>query len=279
MRVRKNKNLTWLILLAFVTSLGSSCAVPQPPKPRVLLPAASYPNYQSIAGVTVAVIPFDPNRDLYAAPNDPNPRRPDFNWFTAGVCPTRLIFNNDGDVTFVVNPRQITCTDVRGVTYQPYGPREAGDAVVASEAFGAHVRGALAGALLGAALGAGLGAALGAIAGGGRWAGTGAAIGATAGGIEGLFLGSVASRAQMEANVRRVVFQKMLRTAKVGKGMFHEGLVYFPAVTITSVRVLLADAYSEDVLEMNIPVVMPLQTPQPEVRKEDTQTGGEQPNP
>jgi hypothetical protein len=83
----------------------------------------------------------------------------------------------------------------------------------------------------------------------------------------------------MEANVRRLLFLKTLRTAKVGKGMFHEGLVYFPAVTITSVRVLLADAYSEDVLEMNIPVVMPLQTPQPEVRKEETQTEGEQPNP
>jgi hypothetical protein len=207
----------------------------------------------------VAAVPFDPQRDVYAASNAPHPRKPDFNWFKAGVCPTRLIFSNDADATYVVNPLQITCTDARGVTYKPYDAKEAGDAVVASQAFAAHVRGALAGA----ALGAGLGAALGGIAGGGGAAARGAAIGAAFGGVEGLLVGSAGTRSQMEARVRRVLYAKSLRTETLAPGMTCEGLVYFPAVPITSIRVLLADTLSPQVLDLNIPVTLPPQTPPP----------------
>lgn len=255
----KRAYLVWVVLVVFSTALASSCATPVPPPPKVLLPATGYPNAVSMAGVTVAAVPFDPRRDVYAAPNDPNPRPPDFNWFKAGVCPTRLIFSSDTDVPYVVNPLQITCTDAAGITYQPFDPREAGDAVVASEAFAAHVRGALAGAILGAALGAGLGAAVGGIAGGRGAAATGAAIGASFGGAQGLLVGSAGSRSQMEARVRHVLFERMLRTQILGRGMFYDGLVFFPAVPITSIRVILAEAGGPGVLEVNIPVVLPPQ--------------------
>jgi len=257
----KRAYLVWIVLAVFVSALVSSCATPEPPQPKVLMPAANYPNAVNVGGVTVAAVPFDPHRDLYAAPNDPHPRKPDFNWFKAGVCPTRLIFNNDADVPYVVNPLQITCTDAAGVTYQPYNPKEAGDAVVASEAFAAHVRGALAGAILGAALGAGLGAAVGGIAGGGGSAARGAAIGAGFGGAEGLLVGSAASRSQLESRIRQLLYAKTLRIETLGRGMFGDGLVYFPAVNITSVRVVLAEAEGPGLLDINIPVVMPLQTP------------------
>lgn len=266
MKSRKQAYLVWVVLVVFISALVSSCATPVPPKPKVVIPAASYPNAVNVAGVTVAAVPFDPNRDVYAAPNDPKPRKPDFNWFKAGVCPTRLIFNNDSDISYVVNPLQITCTDAAGVTYKPYDAKEAGDAVVASEAFDAHVRGALAGAILGAALGAGLGAAVGGIAGGGRSAAAGAAIGASFGGVEGLLVGSGAGRSQMESRVRRLLHAKTLRTQTLSRGMSCEGLVYFPALRITSVRVLLADAAGPQVLEVNIPVVMPPQIVQPEAK-------------
>jgi hypothetical protein len=213
---------------------------------------------------------------VYAAPNDPKPRKPDFNWFKAGVCPTRLIFNNDSDISCVVNPLQITCTDAAGVTYKPYDPKEAGDAVVASEAFDAHVRGALGGAILGAALGAGLGAAVGGIAGGGRSAATGAAIGATFGGVEGLLVGTSGSRSQMESRVRRVLHAKTLRTQTLSRGMSSEGLVYFPAVNITSIRVILAEAGGPGVLEINIPVVMLPQIGPPAAKPQEMGTTGGQ---
>ena len=259
----KRAYLVWIVLAVFISALVSSCATPEPPKPKVLMPAATYPNAVNAAGVTVAAVPFDPNRDVYAAPNELHPRKPDFNWFKAGVCPIRLIFNSDADIPYVVNPLQITCTEAAGVTYQPYNPKEAGDAVVASEAFAAYARGALAGAILGAALGAGLGAAVGGIAGGGGSAARGAAIGAGFGGVEGLLVGSSVSRSQLESRIRQILYAKTLRIQTLGRGMFGDGLVYFPAVNITSVRVVLAEAEGPGVLDLNIPVVMPPQTGPP----------------
>jgi hypothetical protein len=257
MSSRKKKALVWVVLCSFLATLACSCATPPPPQPKVAIPGSGYPNAVKVAGVTVAAVPFDPKRDLYAAPNDPRPRKPDFNWYKAGVCPVRLVFNNDADAPYVINPEQITCTDATGVAYQPYDPREAGDAVVASEAFDAHVRGALTGAILGAAVGAGLGAAVGGIAGGRGAAATGAAIGASFGGAEGFLVGSAASRYQMEARVRHLLAQKMLKTQILERGNSGDGLVYFPAVNITAVRMVLAEAGGPTALEANIPVVMP----------------------
>jgi len=263
MKSRKRNYLVWAVLVVFVSALVSSCATPEPPKPKVMLPAASYPHAVNVGGVTVAAVPFDPHRDVYAAPNDPHPRQPDFNWFKAGVCPTRLIFNSDADVPYVVNPLQITGTDAAGVTYRPYTPKEAGDAVVASEAFNAYVRGALAGAILGAALGAGLGAAVGGIAGGGRSAAAGAAIGAGFGGAEGLLVGTSASRSQLESRIRQLLYAKTLPIQTLGRGMFVDGLVYFPAVNIASIRIVLAEAEGPGSLDINIPVAPPLPAPPP----------------
>lgn len=252
--------LVWVVLAAFGCALVSSCATP-PPRPKVVLPVAGYPNAVSVAGVTVAAVPFDPNRDLYAAPNEPNPRKPDLNWFKAGVCPTRLLFSSDAEATYVINPLQITCTDAAGVVYKPYNPREAGYIVVASEAFSTFVGGAVAGTILGAVLGAGLGAAVGGIAGGGGAAARGAAIGAGVGGGYGLLVGPGATRSQLESRVSAMIYERSLTTQPLSRGMTCEGLVYFPAVNITSVRVLLADAAGPQVLDVNIPVVMPRQDP------------------
>jgi len=253
------KGLVWLVILSFFTSTIISCAGVQPPKPKVVLPATSYPNSTTVAGVSVAAVLFDPNRDIYASPNDVSPKRPDFNWFKAGVCPARLILENGSNNPIMVDPTQITCTDSAGVTYKPYDAREAGDAVVSSEAFNSYVRGAVAGAILGAALGAGLGAAIGGVAGGGRWAARGAAIGAASGGTQGLVLGSVANRQAMEMRVRTVLMANHLQPKVLSKGMTHEGLVYFPAKDIKSIRILLASEGGRDVLKLDIPVAMPAQ--------------------
>jgi len=251
--------LVILVTLSFLTATFISCAGVQPAKPKVVLPASSYPNSLSAGGITVAAILFDPHRDLYASPTDPSPKRPDFNWFKAGVCPTRLIFENHSEKTILIDPTQITCADLAGVTYKPYDSREAGDSVVVSEAFNSYVRGAIAGAILGAALGAGLGAAVGGIAGGGKWAARGAAIGATAGGTQGLVLGSVGNRAAMEAKVRMTLISNQLQPKPLSKEMTHEGLVYFPAVEIKSIKILAAGVAGQDPLKIEIPVTMPPQ--------------------
>jgi hypothetical protein len=255
---RFGKKLVWWVAGGFFTATILSCATVKPPRPKVVFPPVSYPNSATVAGVSAAAVLFEPNRDMYAAPHDAGQKRQDFNWLEAGICPARLILENGSDRPVTVDPTQITCTDAAGVTYKPYSPQEAGDAVVSSEAFNAYVRGAIAGALLGAALGAGLGAAVGGVAGGGRWAGRGAAIGATSGGTQGLVLGSVANRQALEIRVRTVLLANQLQPKVLSRGMSHEGLVYLPVKEIRAIRMLLAAEGGHEVINIEIPVTMPV---------------------
>jgi hypothetical protein len=248
-----------LLVMIFLNASVLSCAGVQPPKPKVLLPASLYPNSLTEYGVSLAVIPFDPQRDIYANPHDPNPPKPDFPWFKAGVCPTRIIINNHSDQAVAIEPSQITCTDAAGVTYVPFGAKEAGDAVLASESFARYVRGALAGALTGAAIAAGLGAATSAIAGGGGYAARGAAIGAATGGTYGLLMGVAGSKAELEAKVRNMIGANQLQPQVLSKGACHEGVVYFPAVRLTAVNILLSWPEYKDTARIEVPVVMPPQ--------------------
>jgi hypothetical protein len=259
MKLHGRRPLVWLVIVSFLISTICSCAGVQAPKPKVLMPAASYPNSITVSGVSIAAVIFDPNRDIYASPNEVRPRKPDFNWFKAGVCPTRFIIENHSNQSIQVDPTQITCTDMAGVTYKPYDAREAGDAVVASEAFNSYVRGAIAGAIIGAAIGAGLGAALGGIVGGRGWAGGGAALGAVAGGGEGLVLGSVANRQAMENRARILLISNQLQAKALGQEMTDDGLIYFPAVNIKSIKLLIAVWGGQQVIRVDLPVTMPVQ--------------------
>jgi hypothetical protein len=221
-----------------------------------LQPPARYPNFGTFDGFAIAVVPFDPRRDIFADPQDPKPRKPDFDWFKAGVCPTRFIFANDSSRTVVIDPGQITGTDVKGVTYKPFTAREAADAALASKAYESYVKGAVTGALLGAAMSAGVGAAASAIGGGG--AGRGAAWGAILGGASGLILGGAHSRGEMEMRVRSLINTNQLTSKTLTPGMTHDGVVYFPAVVLESVTVPLAMPDRQP-LKARIPVSMPPQ--------------------
>jgi len=262
------KAISFLVLCLYLFSV-LSCAGVHAPKPKVMLSPSQYPNFKTTEGVSIAVLPFDPNRDLYAAPNDASPQKPDFNWFKAGVCVTRFIIVNDSLEQIMIDPTQITCTDDKGITYQPYNIKEAGDAIVASEAFGSYVKGAIAGVLIGAIIGAGIGAALGGAIGGARWATRGAAIGASSGGGQGLILGAGGNRAAMEARVRMMIISNYFMPKPLYQGMTHDGLIYFPAVQIQSVRLLLSSG--QKAIKIEIPVTMPIQdSGQPQ--KEETPT-------
>jgi uncharacterized protein YcfJ len=227
----------------------------------VVQPPLRYPNSTLFEGIAIAVVPFDPRRDLFADPMDTKPPKPDFNWFKAGVCPTRLIFANDSPRTVAIDPSQITCMDTKGTTYKPFSPREAADAVIGSQVFAAYAKGALKGALLGAALGAGVGAALGGLGGGG--AGRGAAAGAIWGGAPGLLIGAENSRSEMEMRVRVLLTNQQLTHKTMFPGMTHDGLIYFPAVMMQSVTVWFTDPESKQTLQAQVAVVMPPQVSDP----------------
>jgi hypothetical protein len=142
-----------------------ACAAKTKLRPQVLTHPSRFPHSLGSQGVVVAVVPFDGQRDVYSDPGDPRPAKPDFDWLKAGVRPTRIILANESPNAVRVDPTQVSAVGEGGVVYQAYAPREAGDAVVASEAFRAHLRRGLRGALVGGALGAGVGAALGAVTG------------------------------------------------------------------------------------------------------------------
>lgn len=262
---KKGKTLVSLLVLLVFSCHLLSCAGVQAPQPRVVLPAASYPHAATVNGVTVAAAVFDSRRSLFASPYDPRPARPDFDWFKAGVCPVRLIFENHSPQGVLIDPTQITATDAGGVTYQPYTPQEAGNAVIASDAFAAYVRGAIAGAILGAALGAAAGAAVGGAVGGGHWAGRGAAIGAARGGTEGLVLGAGTSRVELELRVRQQLSLHQLQPKSLPIGARHDGVVYFPAKELRRIRILLTGASGEPIhIEIPVTVPRPPAVPAPE---------------
>jgi hypothetical protein len=57
-----------------------------------------------------------------------------------------------------------------------------------------------------------------------------------------------------------------LQPKVLSKEMTHEGIVYFPAKDIKSIRVLLASEGGRDVIKIDIPVVMP---PQEKIIREE----------
>jgi hypothetical protein len=239
-------HVAWPILTVFLASSLLACASRSQLRPHVQASPNQFPYSVNVKGLAIAVVPFDGRRDVYSDPADPRPPRPDFDWLKAGVLPTRIILANESASPVLVDPSQITCIDTRGVAYQAYAPREAADAVVSSEAFRAYLRHGLKSGLVGGALGAGVGAALGAASGsywgraasGAAW---GAAWGGAWGGAQGLIVGAPKSRAELESRVRGLIDSRQLRRTVLGPGMTGDGLVFFPAVPLQAVRLVLAD--------------------------------------
>jgi hypothetical protein len=253
-------------IFAFLAASFLSCAPRVQLKPKIQSYPGQFPHSLNSRGVAIAVVPFDGFRDVYGEPRDPRSARPDFDWLKAGVRPTRIILANNSQQAVLVDPSQITSVDHRGVIYQTYTPREAGDAVVSSEAFRAHFRKGLKGAVAGAALGAGLGVALGAV---GSYRGyaagaaaAGAAWGGAFGGVQGLFVGLAGSRAELERRVRALMESQALRPTVLSPGMTADGLVFFPVTPFQAVRLLLADPDRQGTWTAEVGVSMP-PLPQP----------------
>jgi hypothetical protein len=230
----------WLILAACLAVAVLACGPKAGLRPQVQTSPSQFPFFVNSRGLAIAVVPFDGRRDVFSDPADPRIAKPDFDWLKAGVRPTRIILTNESQQAVWLDPSQVTAVDVRGVTYRAYKPGEAADAVIASEAFGAHLRRGLRGALAGAALGAGVGAALGSVSPYGGSAAAGAAWGGAMGGLQGLIVGTAGSRADLEGRVRRLMETRQLPETLISPGMTRDGLVFFPNMPMQAVRLVLA---------------------------------------
>ena len=251
----------WTVLAVFLAAFVTACAPKTLPNPKVQSLPSQFPYNVNDKGLAIAVVPFDGQRDVYADPANPRPVKPDFDWLKAGVRPTRIILANDSPQAVLVDPSQVTCIDNQGVVHQAYTTREAVNAVVASQAFGAHVRSGLRRGLAGAALGAGVGAALGSVSSYRGYAAAGAAAGAAwggaLGGVQGLVVGTAQTRAELESRVRRLIEGKQLPETVLAPGMTREGLVFFPAVPMKAVRLVLATPDRQATWTVEIEVSLP----------------------
>lgn len=215
--MKRMKVVSWLSLaFCLVTFVG--CATYQPIKPRVMLHPMAYQNSVNFEGMSIAAIPFNPQRSMYANPKDPNPSKPTYNLLEAGVCPVRLLFLNESDRAYFIDPGQITCSDTGGTIYQPFNESEAGDTIVASQAFKSWVKGAVAGAVVGSLIGTAMGAAIGGAIGGRDYARNGAVIGGVTGGASGAVQGGVALQMQMEREIRLTLARDHLKPMTLSPG-------------------------------------------------------------
>jgi hypothetical protein len=250
------KKLIFLTCLFFFLVVLASCATTQPtqpPKARVMLHPAEYPNHATVEDISIAAVPFSANRSIYSDPNDANPSNPPFNLLEAGVCPVRLIFSNESSGSIFVDPSQISCIDVNGVTYQPFDVDEAGDLVVASKAFQNWAKGSVSGAVMGSLLGSALGSVLGSI---GRQDSTqkGVLLGSVADSATGAAEDAKTSYANIEQQLRQMLAKDNLKEMTIYRNMKRDGVVLLPAVKLQKVQILLQDPDSNWSRLVEIPI-------------------------
>ena len=231
------ENLKKYVSLALVLLLLSACAAHQPIKPVVQQHPSEYKNFYNHQGISIAVIPCNPDCSVYSNPGECMKLK--YSPIKAGVCPTRIIVFNESDSPVYIDPSQIACSDPNGIIYLPFDPSTAATSVIESESFKKMVEGAFAGAVAGAAIGAGIGAVLGAAIGGRHMAGHGARVGAAYGGISGSATGAEVFRRKMETSIVSEYSYKALREVELAPNGRSDGLVFLPAGQINSIRMLI----------------------------------------
>jgi len=251
-----------LILVFYLVTL-TGCATYQPVKPRVVLHPTEYPNAITYEGISIAAIPFNPRRSVYADPKDPHPSKPIYNLLEAGVCPVRLIFFNESNEAVFIDPTQITCIDTSGTIYHPFNETEAGDTIVASQAFKSWVKGAVTGAVIGSLIGAALGAAIGGAIGGRDDARRGAVIGGVTGGAGGAAEGGMAFQEQMERQIRLALDRDHLKQMTLSPAVRQEGIILCPAVEFQAIQILLEDPEYQWSQSIEVQIAPPGSVPSP----------------
>jgi hypothetical protein len=259
----KKIRLGSFLCLGFYLVTLISCSTYQPIKPRVMLHPTEYQNAVTYEGISVAAIPFNSQRSMYVDPKDTNPSKPVYNLLEAGVCPVRLIFFNGSNEAVFVDPIQITCRGTNGIVYQPFNEPEAGDTIVASQAFRSWVKGAFTGAVVGALIGTALGAAIGGAIGGRDYARNGAVIGGITGGASGAAEGGLAFQMQMERQIRMTLAMDHLKQMTLSPGVRHEGVILCPAVPLQVMEILLEDPKYQWSQLIEVPIVVPGSGPRP----------------
>jgi hypothetical protein len=134
----KQRTVTVAALSILLCSITGCATKPLPTMtyPKTIYPASRYPFSSESNGLSVAAVPFTPERNMYADPGQPPDKQTGLalNVAEAGVLPVRLIIRNQTKSEILIDPDQIV--GMSGpVAYRAYAPQEAADLVIQSDVF------------------------------------------------------------------------------------------------------------------------------------------------
>lgn len=219
------------IIMFILISLLVGCAAPLKTDTVSFLPPSSYPNFQNIDGLQIAVVPIVSKakcKEIFGT-----------DLKSANILPVQLVVQNIGNNEFEINSQQVFGISPNGEYTVAYNLNKAAQHVRSSSIGTTAVAGAAAGAVVGAAAGAALGAGIGQATG---YPSTGAESGAIIGGTVGATSGTSAGLSdsftvQFKKELANIAFADQV----IYPGDIKQGFVYLKWKTYDKIRVKIFD--------------------------------------
>lgn len=235
-----------LIISLCLTFLIGSCAAPMRVGTVSFAPPSSFPNYKTIEGLDIVVVPIDTkdkSREIFGT-----------DLKTANVLPIHLIVQNRGTKEFEINHTQIFGVTADGQFTMAYNLNKAAERIRESSIGTTAVIGTVAGAVLGAAIGAGIGAGIGRAAGdSSTGAQTGAIIGGTTGATTGFGAGlSNSFTIEFKKQLAALAFEDRV----VFPGDIQQGFIYFKWQPYISIRIKVFNISDNKFYELQFPITV-----------------------
>jgi hypothetical protein len=207
------------ILLPLIL-LTTSCASYKPQATPFRLPQ-SYTNAQNLNGLNVAAYCWQNAEEAKAAFG--------FDIVKAGLLPVQVVFDNQTQQTFQINPSQTFLVNDRDELFPVLDNQSAYDRVQRSTGFKEAAKGLAKGAFWGSAAGAAIGAAIGVAFGrsAGDYAMRGAVTGAAAGGILGV--GQGVGNTDVARQISDDLANRSLKNNPIRPQEISQGIIFFPA--------------------------------------------------
>lgn len=225
------------ILLLFAALLG--CSRYERQVPPFKLPDA-YANAQEVSGAKVAAYSYRSSEEAQQAFG--------FDVWDAGLLPVQVVFDNQSDRTFEVNPSQTFLIDSENNVWPILEEKLAYERISGKTEMGNIAASTVKPGVLGSAAGAIIGAAVGIVSGDNvlETAGKGAAVGAAAGMTLGA--GSGLATQSAEQQISQDLRNRKLQNKKIAPKEISYGFLFFPAEAGTprELRLQLKDMASGD---------------------------------
>lgn len=235
-----------IIISFFLISFLVGCAAPLKTDTVTFLPPSSYPNYQDVNGLQIAVVPIvskTKSEEMFGT-----------DLKAANILPIHLVVQNIGNEEFEINSEQIFGISPNGEYTVAYNLNKAAEHVRSSSIGTTAVTGAVAGAVVGAAAGAAIGAGIGHASGDSS---TGAASGAIIGGTVGATSGTAAGLSdsftiQFKKELANLAFEDQV----IFPADILQGFVYLKWKSYDKIRIKIFNitANKTEIREFNISV-------------------------